>query len=79
MTRSHKLSITVALSLAVLAACDGGGGGQIGDAVSQFGQSFATAFRATDSADPIEPGQITYLKVADADEATRLTQEPVDF
>lgn len=78
MTRSRKLSVTFVLSLAVLAACDGGGG-PVGDAVSQFGQSFATAFRATDTADPVEPGPITFLMIADADEPTRLTQEPVDF
>ncbi len=74
MTRARKLSITAALSLAILAAC-GGGGGQIGDAAAQFGQSFAAAFRAVDTAEPIEPGAITYLRVADEN----LTAEPVDF
>ncbi len=77
MTRTRKLSITAALSLAILAAC--GGGGQIGDAAAQFGQSFAAAFRSVDTAEPVEPGAITYLRVADADEEARLTQEPVDF
>jgi hypothetical protein len=77
MIRSCKLSIIGVLSLAVLAAC--GGGGQIGDAAAQFGQSFAAAFRAVDTAEPVEPGPITYLQVADANEEARLTQEPVDF
>jgi ABC-type glycerol-3-phosphate transport system substrate-binding protein len=77
MTRSSKLSFTAMLSLAILAAC--GGGGQIGDAAAQFGQSFAAAFRAVDTAGPIEPGPITYLLVADANEDARLMQEPVDF
>jgi hypothetical protein len=77
MTRARKLSITAVLSLAILAAC--GAGGQIGDAAAQFGQSFATAFLAVDTAEPIEPGVITYLRVADANEELRLTQEPVDF
>jgi ABC-type glycerol-3-phosphate transport system substrate-binding protein len=77
MTRSRKLTIMGVLSLAVLAAC--GGGGQIGDAAAQFGQSFAAAFRAVDTAEPVEPGPITYLQVADANEDARLTQEPVDF
>jgi hypothetical protein len=78
MTRARKLSITAVLSLAILAAC-GGGGGQIGDAAAQFGQSFAAAFRAVDTAESVEPGPITYLQVADANEEVRLTQEPVDF
>jgi ABC-type glycerol-3-phosphate transport system substrate-binding protein len=77
MTRSRKLTIMGVLSLAVLAAC--GGGGQIGDAAAQFGQSFAAAFRAVDTAEPVEPGPVTYLQVADANEDARLTQEPVDF
>jgi ABC-type glycerol-3-phosphate transport system substrate-binding protein len=79
MTRSRKLSITAILSLAILAACGGGGGGQIGDAAAQFGQSFAAAFRSVDTAEPVEPGPVTYLQVADANEELRLTQEPVDF
>ncbi len=78
MTRSRKLSITAALSLAILAAC-GGGGGQIGDAAAQFGQPFAAAFRSLDTAEPNEPGPVTFLQVADANEEARLTQEPVDF
>jgi ABC-type glycerol-3-phosphate transport system substrate-binding protein len=78
MTQARKLSILAILSLAVLGAC-GGGGGQIGDAAAQFGQSFAAAFRAADTAGPIEPGPITYLQVADANEDARLMQEPVDF
>jgi hypothetical protein len=77
MTRAYKHSAMAILALAVLAAC--GGGGQIGDAAAQFGQPFAAAFRAADTADPVEPGAVTYLRVADADEATRLLQEPVDF
>jgi ABC-type glycerol-3-phosphate transport system substrate-binding protein len=78
MTRARKLSITAILSLAILAAC-GGGGGQIGDAAAQFGQSFAAAFRATDRAEPAEPGPVTFLQVADTNEEMRLTQEPVEF
>jgi hypothetical protein len=77
MTRAYKHAAMVILALAILAAC--GGGGQIGDAAAQFGQPFAAAFRAVDTADPVEPGAITYLRVADADEAARLVQEPVDF
>jgi hypothetical protein len=79
MTRSRKLSITAALSLAILAACGGGGGGPVGDATPQFGQSFAAAFRAVDTAEPIEPGPIVHLAAADTNEAARLMQEPVDF
>ncbi len=79
MTRSRKLSITAVLSLAILAACGGGGGGQIGDAAAQFGQPFAAAFRAGATAEPAEPGAVTYLTVADTNEAARLTQEPVNF
>jgi ABC-type phosphate transport system substrate-binding protein len=77
MTRARKRSVTAILALAILAAC--GGGGQIGDAAAQFGQPFAAAFRALDTAEPVEPGAITYLRVADADEVTRAMQEPVDF
>jgi hypothetical protein len=77
MTRAYKHAAMVIVALAILAAC--GGGGQIGDAAAQFGQPFAAAFRAVDTADPVEPGAITYLRVADADEAARLVQEPVDF
>jgi hypothetical protein len=77
MTRLRNHSITATLSLAILAAC--GGGGQIGDAAVQFGQSFAAAFRSLDTAEPAEPGTITYLTLADTNEAARLTQEPVDF
>jgi hypothetical protein len=77
MTRLRNLSIMATLSLSVLAACSGGG--QIGDAAVQFGQSFAAAFRLLDTAEPVEPGSITYLQVADTNEAARLTQEPVDF
>ena len=76
MTRSRKLSIFAGVSLVVLAAC---GGGAVGDAAAQFGQSFAQAFRATDQAEPIEPTAITYLQAADTDEERRLTQEPVNF
>lgn len=78
MTRSRKLSIAAVLSLAILAAC-GGGSGVIGDAAAQFGPSFAAAFRAVDTAEPIEPGPVVYMGVADSDEAARLMQEPVDF
>ena len=46
---------------------------------AQFGQPFAAAFRAMNTAEPAEPGAITYMQVADADEEMRLTQEPVDF
>ena len=50
-------------------------GGQIGDAAAQFGQSFAAAFRSTDTAEPSEPGAVTYLQVA----GENLTADPVDF
>lgn len=77
MTRSRKLSLAAVFSLAILAAC--GGSEQIGDAAAQFGQSFAAAFRSPDTAEPAEPGEVTFLRVADTDEPMRLTQEPVDF
>lgn len=77
MTRNARPAAALILGLAILAAC--GGGGQIGDAAAQFGQPFAAAFRAVETAEPVEPGAITYLRIADADEVARLGQEPVDF
>ncbi|MCU0801022.1 MAG: hypothetical protein MUD11_04480 [Rhodobacteraceae bacterium] len=77
MTRSRKLSVAAALSLALLAACGGGVAG--GNAAAAFGQSFAQAFLANDRTDPVEPGGITFQRVADNDEETRLTLEPVNF
>lgn len=56
----------------VVAACGGGGGG---DAVSRFGAAFAQAFRAAPTADPLEPGVITFVGVA----GPVLTEEPLDI
>lgn len=77
MTRSRKLTITAALSLAILAAC--GGGGPVSNAAAQFGQSFANAFRANDRSDPVEPAAITFMRVTDSNEEGLLTLEPVNF
>ncbi len=77
MTRSKMFAGVAASLVLVVAAC--GGGGPIGDAAAQFGQSFAQAFRAGVGAEPVEPAAITYLQVSDIDEASRLTQEPVNF
>jgi hypothetical protein len=78
MTRSKKYSLTAVLSLGILAAC-GGGGGVTGDAAAQLGQAFAQAFRASDTAEPVEPGTITYQNVPDSNVAALATLEPVDF
>jgi hypothetical protein len=76
MTRSRKLSITAVLSLTILAACGGGGGGAvIGDTASQFGQAFATAFRADDNAEPVEPSPITFL----GSTGENVVDAPIDF
>lgn len=76
MTRSMKLSVAALLSLGVLAAC---GGTAIGDAAAQFGQSFAQAFRANDSDDPIEPAVIAYRGVTDSNVDGLAALEPVNF
>lgn len=77
MTRSKKVSLTAVLSLVILAACGGGGVG--GDAVLQFGQSFAQAFRATDRAEPIEPGVISFRNVPGDNVEALAMLEPVNF
>jgi ABC-type transport system involved in cytochrome bd biosynthesis fused ATPase/permease subunit len=76
MTRSKKYSLTAVLSLMILAACGGGVGG---DAAAQLGQAFAQAFRATDTAEPVEPGAIMFQGVSDSDVARLATLEPVNF
>jgi hypothetical protein len=73
MTRKGKIWGGLALSLAVLAACDGNG--VIGDAASQFGQSFAAAFRADVNAAPADAVAITYLGTT----GPSLTGAPVDL
>jgi hypothetical protein len=73
MTRKGKIWGGLGLSLAVLAACDGGA--VIGDAASQFGQSFAAAFRADANATPVDAAAITYLGSA----GPSLTAAPVDL
>jgi hypothetical protein len=73
MTRKRKICGGLGLSLAVLAACDGGA--VIGDAAAQFGQSFATAFRADASAAPVDAVSITYL----GGTGPNLTAAPVDL
>jgi hypothetical protein len=70
LTRSNK---AWAIGLALLVAACGGGGG--GDAVSRFGAAFAQAFRAAPTADPVEPGVITFAGVA----GPVLTEEPLDI
>lgn len=71
LTRSPKAWAVV---LALLVAACGGGGGS-GDAVSRFGAAFAQAFRAVPTADPAEPGLITFAGVA----GPVLTEEPLDI
>lgn len=73
MTRKAKIWGGLGLSLAVLAACDGNA--VIGDAASQFGQTFAAAFRADANAAPVDAVPITYLGVA----GPSLTAAPVDL
>lgn len=73
MTRKGKIWGGLGLSLVVLAACDGGA--VIGDAASQFGQTFATAFRADANAAPVDAVAITYL----GGSGPSLTAAPVDL
>jgi hypothetical protein len=62
-----------ALGLALLvAAC---GSGAVGDAAIQFGQAFAAAFRAGETATPVEPGVITFLRVT----GENPTAEPIEI
>ena len=73
MTRKAKIWAGLGLSLTVLAACDGGA--VIGDAASQFGQTFAAAFRADANAAPVDATAITYL----GGSGPSLTAAPVDL
>jgi hypothetical protein len=73
MTRKGKIWGGLGLSLAVLAACDGGA--VIGDAASQFGQTFAAAFRADDNAAPVDATAITFAGAT----GPNLTAAPVDL
>lgn len=73
MTRKGKIWGGLGLSLAVLAACDGGT--IVGDAASQFGQSFAAAFRADANAAPVDAVPITFAGAT----GPNLTAAPVDL
>jgi hypothetical protein len=73
MTRNGKIWGGLGLSLAVLAACDGGA--VIGDAASQFGQTFAAAFRADANAAPVDAMAITFAGAT----GPSLTGAPVDL
>ena len=72
MTRNGKIWAGFGVSLAVLAACSDG---PIGDAASQFGKSFAAAFRADANAVPVDAVAITYL----GGTGPSLTGAPVDL
>jgi multidrug efflux pump subunit AcrA (membrane-fusion protein) len=76
MSRTFTLSGWSVLALVVLAAC---GGAAIGDAAAQFGNNFASAFRATDTAEPVEPTAVTYRGVTDSNVEGLATLEPVNF
>jgi hypothetical protein len=69
MTRT----LMIGLGLLALVACDGGG--VIGDAASQFGQTFAAAFRADANAAPVDAAAITYVGGI----GPSLTGAPVDL
>jgi hypothetical protein len=73
MTRNGKIWAGLGVSLAVLVACDGGG--VIGDAASQFGQTFAAAFRADANAAPVDAAAITFV----GGSGPSLTAAPVDL
>jgi hypothetical protein len=76
MSRTFTLSGWSLSALLVLAAC---GGNAVGDAAAQFGNSFLTAFRATDTSEPVEPTAVTYRNVTDSNVDGLAALEPVNF
>ena len=76
MTRNKKLLTAFVASLAFLAACDGSDG-VLGNAQAQFGNQFAAAFNAKNTADPKEDPNlvIVYKGVTGVD----FTADPLDI
>lgn len=74
MTLNSKLLTGMGLSLAFLAACDGSDG-VMGNAASQFGPAFETAFNALSTDVPQEDLTIVYRGVT----GVSLTEQPIDI